>query len=316
MDLFIKTGISELIASEGLFKVVKPDSSHTFHPEKISRIWIDKNINLNGEVIHLALEKNLSIIFYDENGLPIGCLHPYFKTKGLSLVEKQWRLSLQPEASGLVSAYVFSGQQRRLQLLIDLAISDSHTSVNKMKQIIDRNRAFFDMEELGAPPVSELQEALFAKKYYDALNSLLPPAFQFDTRSRRPARDPFNALLNYSLGWLYAILQDALMKAKLDPYIGFNHQPKDGAPALVFDLIEAYRAWVEEATVALILENRISLDEFEYRENNAGIKILKTSRRKIIEFVHQTFQKTNGTDSRFDTIFKDARNLARLIKQT
>jgi CRISPR-associated protein Cas1 len=53
--------------------------------------------------------------------------------------------------------------------------------------------------------------------YFEALSSLMPDRFKFDGRSRNPAKDEFNALLNYSYGVLYSKVEKACIIAGLDP---------------------------------------------------------------------------------------------------
>ena len=45
--------------------------------------------------------------------------------------------------------------------------------------------------------------------YWTSINLLLPERFRFRTRSRNPAKDEFNCLLNYSYGVLYGTVDRA-----------------------------------------------------------------------------------------------------------
>ena len=226
--------------------------------------------------------------------------------------EKQWQLTVQPDGATYVSTYLFKGQIRRWTFLKSQSIV-SNANMATLATIIEQNQSLLLNEVLPFP--SDLQEAYFAKTYFRLLNQLLPKPFQFQKRSRRPALDAFNALLNYALGWLYAIVNNAVRRAKLDPYIGFHHRPNDNTPVLVFDLIEAYRAWIEMVCIQMIQDRIITLKDFETAPNaNGGMVIKKMARRKIIQQVHLSFQETINGTSKIDSIYEDARAFARFIR--
>ena len=79
------------------------------------------------------------------------------------------------------------------------------------------------------------------KKYFEALSSILPEKYKFKSRSRNPAKDEFNAMLNYGYGVLYSMVEKACIIAGLDPYIGFLHTDNYNKKSLVFDVIELFR---------------------------------------------------------------------------
>lgn len=87
--------------------------------------------------------------------------------------------------------------------------------------------------------------------------------FPFEQRTRRPPKDPVNALL--SLG--YTLLTDSIFSSLeivgLDPYAGFFHRLEYGRPALALDLVEEFRPLVVDSVV-LNLVNRKMLAERDF----------------------------------------------------
>ena len=79
------------------------------------------------------------------------------------------------------------------------------------------------------------------------LGRLVPEAYRFEGRSRQPAQDGFNAMLNYGYGVLYSLVDSACICAGLDPFLGFLHTDNYNKPSLVFDLIEPFRILAERA---------------------------------------------------------------------
>ena len=71
----------------------------------------------------------------------------------------------------------------------------------------------------------------------------------FDVRTRRPARDPVNAALNFSYGLLLADTIRAVVACGLDPHAGFLHSSERNKPALALDLAEEFRAPIADSVV-------------------------------------------------------------------
>jgi len=105
----------------------------------------------------------------------------------------------------------------------------------------------------------------------------------FEKRTRRPPRDPANALL--SLG--YTLLTQNLMTAcevvGLDPYDGFFHADKYGRPALALDLVEEFRGPVVDSVVRLVVNKRMLGPEDFVGGRDGGIRLSRRGLRKFLE---------------------------------
>jgi CRISP-associated protein Cas1 len=86
----------------------------------------------------------------------------------------------------------------------------------------------------------------------------------FEKRTRRPPRDPVNALLSLGYTLLTGNLIAACEVVGLDPYDGFFHSDKYGRPALALDLVEEFRPVVVDSVVLnMVNRGMISADDFE-----------------------------------------------------
>ena len=95
------------------------------------------------------------------------------------------------------------------------------------------------MDEAG--PKIRAYEGQASRQYFQCVSKHMPFRFQFSGRSRHPAEDMVNALLNYAYGILYGHIESALIKSGLDPYIGFFHRDEYNRPVLTYDVIEPFR---------------------------------------------------------------------------
>jgi len=123
-------------------------------------------------------------------------------------------------------------------------------------------------------------EGAGGRAYFDALSFLMPDRFKFNGRSRNPAKDEFNALLNYAYGVLYSLVEKACIIAGLDPYVGFIHTDHYNKKSLVFDLIENYRIWADEVVVNLIAARKVKLECFDKIPN--GLTLNKEGKAVLL----------------------------------
>jgi CRISPR-associated protein Cas1 len=110
---------------------------------------------------------------------------------------------------------------------------------------------------------------------------VLPPELGFDAREHHGAADPVNASLNYGYGILYSKVFAKLVRAGLDPYVGFLHAIGDGRASLLYDFVEEFRQYFVDRPVLgwLIKGGRPELkDGLLVRESRAKLASLVLER--------------------------------------
>lgn len=93
--------------------------------------------------------------------------------------------------------------------------------------------------------------------------------FYFQSRNRRPPRDPINALLSLAYSVLAKDLTIICHTVGFDPYLGFYHQPRYGRAALALDLMEPFRALIADSAVLSAINTRMIQPEHFIRAGNA-----------------------------------------------
>jgi CRISPR-associated protein Cas1 len=78
----------------------------------------------------------------------------------------------------------------------------------------------------------------------------------FVRRSRRPPRDPANAVMSFVYGLLLAEVVGACDAVGLDPQVGFLHRPRSGRPGLALDLLEELRPSIADRFSINVLGRR------------------------------------------------------------
>jgi len=89
-------------------------------------------------------------------------------------------------------------------------------------------------------------EGKFTEKYFNQIFGLLPEKLRPEKRKKFKAYDGTNNIFNLAYEIISWKVHRAVIKAKLEPYLGFLHSVQYGKPSLVCDLQELYRHLVDD----------------------------------------------------------------------
>ena len=261
MQLYIHTPGTYVHVREAMFEIrTRKDGKvdkRQFAAHKVSGIMLSRGAALSTDAVALAVEHNVDILFLKSDGQPYGRVWHARHGSTTRIRKRQLEASLNTEGLEAVKVWLtrkLDNQQMFLQDLkkhrsqmvafldtrhekiAELAGKISMVEGNSCKEVADSLRGW---------------EGTAGRLYFDALSEATPPAFRFKGRSSRPAKDAFNASLNYAYGILYGQVEKALIIAGLDPYVGFLHRDDYNHKSLVYDFIEPYRIWAERVVFRL-----------------------------------------------------------------
>jgi CRISPR-associated protein Cas1 len=91
-----------------------------------------------------------------------------------------------------------------------------------------------------------LIESHNAKLYFNQIFKLFPEKIRPEKRTGYKAYDGLNNVFNFAYYVLKCRVHKALLKAKLEPYLGFLHSVQYGKPSLVCDFQEIYRHLIDD----------------------------------------------------------------------
>ena len=101
-------------------------------------------------------------------------------------------------------------------------------------------------------------------------------------RTRRPPRDPVNALLGFCYGMLVTECIGAAESVGLVFQMGFLHRPRAGRPSLALDLAEEFRALTDRFVVSLFRRRQIGPGDFD-NAPQGGVYLSNDGRTRLIE---------------------------------
>lgn len=268
MQLVINTYGSYLQKSGDCFKVKTDDKVFEISCKKVSSILISTAAYITTDAIRMAMENNIDIVFIDEYGNPYGRVwHPKLGSTTF-IRRRQLEIAETEEGLKLALEWVKTKFYNQIDLLKRLRQTRPHKS-EEITSYVDKLSAVMKGIDSLSGTISECRGTIMGiegsggRIYFDALSSLMPDRFKFNGRSRNPAKDEFNALLNYSYGVLYSLVEKACIIAGLDPYVGFIHTDHYNKKSLVFDLIENYRIWADEVVINMFASRKVKVEHFD-----------------------------------------------------
>ena len=185
-----------------------------------------------------------------------------------------------------VARYALAGklQNQKVTLLRSAreALSDDPGLLRQAAQDINAQIGLLPL----ARTVDELRgiEGTAARVYWEVFSLMLRvnrDFFWMQGRSRRPARDPINAVLNFVYTVLANDCASACQSVGLDPQVGFLHALRPGRPSLALDLMEELRAVVaDRAIITLINRSQLTAQSFVLHQGNTVT--IKEEARKVI----------------------------------
>jgi CRISPR-associated protein Cas1 len=89
-------------------------------------------------------------------------------------------------------------------------------------------------------------EGRIAQHYFHEIFKLFPEKIRPERRVGFKAYDGLNNVFNFGYYVLKCRVYKALLKAKLEPYLGFLHALQHGKPSLVCDFMELYRYLIDD----------------------------------------------------------------------
>lgn len=234
----------------------------------VTGISLFGQVQMTASMTRFCFTNGIRVGYFSANGNYYGTLTAV-ENSNVSRMRKQFLLSENEEfclafAKKIINAKIHN------QLVVARRYIDIAGYIDKDKRL--QPLKILHKKVIEAGNINELMgyEGNASRVYFDIIAGIIDPDFKFGGRSRRPAYDPFNAMLNMGYYILNQEIHGELTNRELYPYVGFMHSDKTGHAALASDMIEEWRPVIVDSVVlSLIQGHEISLNHFEYEDDGA-----------------------------------------------
>lgn len=118
--------------------------------------------------------------------------------------------------------------------------------------------------------------------YYDSWKKFLRQDTGFEKRIKSPPEGMVNCLISYGNAVLYSVCLTEIYRTRLNPFIGFLHEPGDGKHSLSYDIAEIFKPVIVDKVIFRVINlNMLTAEDFKQKENSMLMK--DRARKKFIE---------------------------------
>lgn len=247
----------------------------------VERVVLVGAQRLDTAVLHRLAEEGIAVVLLSGRtqayrGRLVGRLHNHARLR-----HRQYAEATGPLALELARSWVGAKLDGQAALLREAAEArpDQRSVLLRAAASIGQARS----HAAEAETIERLRglEGGAAATYFAALPAVFPPSLEFAGRTRRPPRDPVNALLSltYTLAHWEWVRECELIG--LDPLIGFYHELEYGRESLACDLMEPFRPTVDRWVWDLFRSRTFDSRDFASDRDRPGCALKKGARARF-----------------------------------
>lgn len=244
------------------------------HLESVS--VLSKGVSISADALAACAEHGIPVYFISSRGDPYASVYAAGLTG--TVMTRREQLRAYDDRRGLDLGIAFaSGKVQNQAITLKYwaktrkGSSEGDTLTRTADEVNDHLSGLEALQKKAdaTATIESIRESLMgiegdaARRYWQAVRSVVPVDYGWNTREGRGATDPVNSLLNYGYGILYGQVERALVLAGLDPFAGFVHVDRPGKPSLVLDLIEEFRQVAVDRVVFGLINRKFSVEQDE-----------------------------------------------------
>lgn len=262
----------------------------------IDQVMLFGNVQVTTQALQQLLQHGIELAIFTFSGKLLGQLTPP-KTKNIHLriaqFEKYRDLNF---ALRLAKKFVTAKLGNALSMLRQHKWNHpdmcTEEELDNIEQLMERSKSVDSLEVLRG------LEGAGTAAYFKLFGRMLRAPWEFKTRTRRPPRDPVNAVLSFGYVILGAELQSLLDGVGFDPYLGYYHAIDYGRPSLALDLLEEFRhTLVDRLALNLFNLNILNQSDF-FSPHKGGVYLNISGKKKFFQqYEHMIGEYDSATDS-------------------
>lgn len=271
---------------------------------KIDRVVVQGTATLTSPALAALMEQRAEVTFLNRYGRFQGHLAPAFSKNGQLRIAQHNAYHDPVRHHHLTQAFVMGKIQNMRTMLLranrkrqQLSLADAASAIQQTMQQVQATVPDATTPNDSIPQADSVygrlqgHEGNATAHYFNSFRYLLKEPEMFNGRTRRPPRDPANALLSYGYTILLNQVTSALCTVGLDPYVGYLHRSQYGKPALALDLMEEFRPLIVDSVVITAINNGM-LTPDDFREEFGSFRLTHHGRKTFLTRLEARFDET------------------------
>ncbi len=229
----------------------------------VEMLVLRHDVNVSSKLLLKLSREHIAVLLISKNNLDFALTLPQI-SKNSEVKADQYRAL--DNRLGLAKYFVDEKISRHIDHLKSLSV------------IIDREPWKLNVQKADSIDALMGVEGSFTHHYFNHYFKFFAPSLHKGKRSKRPALDPVNAILSYLYSIIYNLLTAKLYMAGFEPSISYLHTPFRSHYALSSDMMELFRAKINEKVLEWFDDNLLAAEDFKMKK---GVYLKYESRKKL-----------------------------------
>ncbi len=242
----------------------KEENKKSLPVHQMENIYVFGKVDFNTDFLNMLTQHNVRIHFYNYYGFYNGTYYPRSRqVSGFTVVNQSNHYLNEVKRQYLAKQFVSSSAFHMLRNL------RNHKNYDEVASIMESMQSHLDLLD-NVQRIPEIMgvEGTIRQLYYASFNYILPAEFAFDERTKRPPKEPLNAIISFGNSICYTTVLTEIYKTHLDPTVSFLHEPSTKRFSLSLDIAEIFKPLLVDAVIfALLNRKQIKTSDFEYLED-------------------------------------------------
>lgn len=267
------------------------------------------SITFSADFFRFADRNRLQIGFFDRYGRYIGCFLPAHASASAKTALAQAAIYNNPSLRLKIAKLIDSAGVHNFLANLKyynkrLKKSELSEAIKSINQLIHQMKASHAIDRLM------MLEARARQIYFSCFNLILDhDGFTFVARTRRPPKDPINALISYGNAVLYRWIACEIYKSTLDIRISFLHSAKRRNENLNLDLSELFKPVIVDRIIFTLINRQMISVTKDFETTPAKGVLIKTECRKLfLSMMQQKMYKkitVSGRQTTYRQVIRD-----------
>ena len=263
------------------------DEKHHIPVGVTDQLNIYGNVTVSPAALATITKENIRIAYLDEYGVLMGTYVPESHGKAADVFLRQ--------------CAIYNDAAKRLDVARRFEIASIHNMRENLRYYLRRGRDSLaehvaclsacatEANEARDVDALMLVEARARRKYYDGFSKVVEDAgFGFAQRTKRPPRDPCNALISFGNTVLYNEVLQLIWKTSLDPKIGVIHATNRRNYSLNLDFADLFKPVVVDRTIFSLINRHQIKAETHFRDTGKkGVLLNQEGKRLFLDALEQ-----------------------------
>lgn len=262
--------------------------------EVIDSINIYSNVAFTTDFFAFANQHRLRVTIFDQYARCVGRFYGETSRKDASVLLKQVSIyQNEPEQVRLAKAILIAAMAN---IRDNLRYYSYKYSDNKSlsQSAVDFTEHIRDLNQCKTIQELMLTEAKARNHYYSFFDAILfGEDFAFEKRTKRPPRNPVNAMISFGNTLLYNRIATEIQKTSLNIQIGILHAAGRRNESLNLDLAELFKPVIVDRTIFKLINKRMIQADAHFETKKDGAVLLNDAGKRIFlaEFDKKLYSK-------------------------